>query len=102
MSGIPERKHTPGELPGMSRSHQRVAVAPIAVSPQKVVPSNIPLSVGAWLVTLIVLAVPILNIILYVYWAFISKGNQGRINFCRASLILMVVGLVLAVLFIAL
>jgi hypothetical protein len=96
MTAIPERRHTPDELPGNSRA--RVAVAPNAGFAKQVGPADLPLSVGDWLITLIVLAIPLLNIILYVYWAFFSNGNRSRINFCRASLILALVGIFLALL----
>ena len=95
MSAIPERRHSPEEIPGIR--HARFAVAPNAAFAQPVGRADLPLSVGDWLITLIVLAVPILNIVLYIYWAFFSKGNKGRINFCRASLILMLVGLFLVI-----
>jgi len=91
MITIPERRHSQEELPGNSRA--RVAVAPNASFAQQVGRTDLPLSVGDWLITLIVLAIPVLNVILYIYWAFFSNGNKSRINFCRASLILAIVGL---------
>jgi len=100
MTTIPERKHSPEEVPGNGRA--RVDVARNAGFAQRVGPTDLPLSVGDWLITLIVLAVPILNIVLYLYWAFFSKGNQGRINFCRASLVLVSVGLFVVIVFSAL
>lgn len=96
MTTIPGRRHSPDELPANSRA--RVAVAPNAAFAKQVGRTDLPLSVGDWLITLIVLAIPVLNVILYVYWAFFSNGNKSRINFCRASLILMLVGLVLVLL----
>lgn len=96
MTTIPNRRHSPKELLGERRV--RVAIAPNAAVARPVGRADLPLSVGDWLITLLVLAVPILNVALYLYWAFFSQGNKGRINFCRASLILMLVGLVLAIL----
>lgn len=93
MTTIPDQRHSPEELPGNRRA--RVAIAPNAGFAQPIGRADLPLSVGDWLITLIVLAVPILNVILYLYWAFFSNGNKGRINFCRASLILMLAGLIL-------
>ncbi len=93
MTTIPEQRHSPEELPGNRRA--RIAIAPNAEFAQPVGRADLPLSVGDWLITLIVLAIPILNIVLYLYWAFFSNGNKGRVNFCRASLILMLVGLFL-------
>ena len=52
---------------------------------------------GEWLITLIVLAIPCVNIIMYFVWAF-GNGNENRKNFCRAGLIMMAVGIVLTIL----
>ncbi len=95
MTTIPKQRHSPEELPGNRRA--RIAIAPNAGFAQPVGRADLPLSVGDWLITLIVLAIPILNIVLYVYWAFFSNGNKGRVNFCRASLILMLVGFFLVI-----
>ena len=55
------------------------------------------MSVGSWLITLIILAIPCVNIIMYFIWAF-GNGNENRKNFCRAGLIMMAVGIVLTIL----
>jgi ABC-type sugar transport system permease subunit len=55
-----------------------------------------PLTVGEWWVTLIVLCVPLLNIILCLVWALRSSGNIHRKNFCRATLFLIPVAVVIA------
>jgi amino acid transporter len=44
-----------------------------------------------WLVTLILLAIPFVNIILFFVWAFSASGNLNRRNYCRAGLILLAV-----------
>ena len=53
-----------------------------------------PLSVGEWMLTIIVLGIPVVNVIMYLVWAF-GDGNVNRRNFCRASiyLFLIVMGL---------
>lgn len=96
MTTIPERRRTPNELPGNRRAG--VAVAPNASFAKQAGHADLPPSVGEWLITLVVLAIPFLNLILYIYWAFFSNGNKSRINFCRASLILALVGLFLVLL----
>jgi hypothetical protein len=58
-----------------------------------------PMSVGEWLITIIVLAIPVINIIFYLYWAFTSSGNLNRRNYCRAALIIVVIFLGIFVLF---
>ena len=63
------------------------------------------MTVGDWMVTLLVLALPLVNIIMYLVWAFDNKGNPNRRNFCRASLlwfaiivgISIVIGVVMAI-----
>ena len=56
------------------------------------------MSVGSWLITLIILAIPCVNIIMYFIWAF-GNGNENRKNFCRAGPILMLIAVVLSSLF---
>ncbi len=92
MATIPERKRI--LAPNSDRGFRRPWVAYRSHTGSEY--SERPLSVGDWLLTLIVLAIPGLNIILYGYWAFFSNGNRGRINFCRASLIFIIVGFALA------
>jgi hypothetical protein len=55
-----------------------------------------PLTVGEWWVTLIVLCIPFLNIILCLVWALRRSGNIHRRNFCRATLLLIPVAVVIA------
>ncbi|MDO5058187.1 MAG: hypothetical protein Q4E06_12835 [Lautropia sp.] len=54
------------------------------------------LSTGDWVLTLIVLSIPLLNIPVMLYWALSSSGNPNRRNFCKAFLLVMLLGLVLA------
>ena len=55
-----------------------------------------PLTVSEWWVTLLVLCVPFLNLILCLVWALRSSGNIHRRNFCRATLLLIPVVVVMA------
>lgn len=60
---------------------------------------NRPMSTGAWFITLLVLAIPILNLIMYLIWAF-GAGNRNRVTFCRASILWALIGVAIyAVLF---
>ena len=54
-----------------------------------------PMSMGDWLVTIIVGGIPCVGIILYFVWAFSKTANINKRNYCRASLILMAVVMVL-------
>lgn len=45
-----------------------------------------PMSTGAWFLTLLVLAIPLVNLIMYLVWA-LGVGNTNRVTFCRASIL---------------
>jgi hypothetical protein len=51
------------------------------------------MTTGAWFLTLLVLAVPVLNVIMYIIWA-LGAGNQNRATFCRASILWVIVGVI--------
>jgi len=55
------------------------------------------ISTGGWIVTFIILVIPIVGLVMYFVWAF-GRGNLNRRNFARASLILVAVCIVLAIL----
>lgn len=47
-----------------------------------------PLTVRQWIVTLLLIYMPPVNLIFLLYWALGGKGNVSRRNFSRASLIM--------------
>lgn len=57
--------------------------------------SEKPLTTGEWVITHLVLLIPIVNIIMHFVWAF-GDGNISRRNFCRARLLLFAIGLGIA------
>ncbi len=61
-----------------------------------------PMTIKDWMITLLVLAIPIVNLIMYLVWACGSSGNVNRKTFCQACLIwfliIFVVGVVFGVL----
>ncbi|MGA8277005.1 MAG: hypothetical protein WB784_02250 [Rhodanobacteraceae bacterium] len=57
------------------------------------------ISLGEWIITLIVLAIPLVNIIMLLVWGFSANTNPTKRNYCRAVLIFIVVGIILAILF---
>jgi hypothetical protein len=50
-----------------------------------------PMTTGDWFFTLLLLAIPVLNLILYIVWAS-GSGNRSRVTFCRASIIWLLIG----------
>ncbi len=63
-------------------------------------PMEKPMSLGDWLITLIVQAIPCVGIIMLFVWAF-GQGNVSRRNYCRAMLIMTAIGIVLGIIFYA-
>nr|WP_024836028.1 hypothetical protein [Clostridium sp. 12(A)] len=53
-------------------------------------PNKSVMTMGEWLITLLIMLVPCVNIIMMLVWAF-GNGNENRKNFCRASLIMQVI-----------
>jgi hypothetical protein len=47
-----------------------------------------PLTVRQWILTLLLIYLPPVNLIFLLYWALGRKGNVSRRNFSRASLIM--------------
>ena len=56
-------------------------------------------SLGEWIITFIVLAIPIVNIVMLFVWAFSGATNPSKQNFCKATLIVYLVCFVLFFLF---
>ena len=59
-------------------------------------PDTRPMRVADWMLTILVLAIPVVNLVMYLVWAFGSSGNVNRKTFCQASLLwfAIIVGLV--------
>ena len=52
-----------------------------------------PMSVKDWFITLLILAIPLVNLVMYLAWAFGSYGNLNRRNFCRAGLLMFAIAM---------
>ena len=52
-----------------------------------------PMSVKDWFITIFILSIPVVGIVMDLVWAFGSTGNLNRRNFCRASLLWVVIAL---------
>ena len=58
-----------------------------------------PMSLGEWMITLLIMAIPLVGLIMACVWGFGSNTPKTKANFCRAILIYYVIGIVVAVLF---
>ncbi|MGB0135006.1 hypothetical protein [Dokdonella sp.] len=53
------------------------------------------MSLGDWIITFIVLMIPLVNIIMLFVWGFSKTTNPNKSNFCKAYLILVLISVVL-------
>lgn len=57
--------------------------------------NNAPVSVGNWLLTIIVASIPLVGLIMLLVWSFSDDTPVSKRNYCKALLILMVVAIIL-------
>lgn len=57
-------------------------------------------SLKEWILTFLVLAIPFVNIIMLLVRAFGSSTNPNKANFCKAQIVMMLLGIVLALILI--
>ena len=50
-----------------------------------------------WLITLLLMAIPCVNLIMLFVWAFSHSGNHNRRNYARATLVFALIGFVLGI-----
>jgi uncharacterized membrane protein YidH (DUF202 family) len=63
-------------------------------------PNNQVISVKEWILTMIILAIPLLNLIMLFIWSFSQSVNINKRNYSRATLILMAIALVIGLVFV--
>jgi uncharacterized membrane protein YdbT with pleckstrin-like domain len=56
-----------------------------------------PVSLGEWIVTLLIMAIPVVNVIMLFVWGF-GNANPSKANWAKASLIFMVIAFLLYIL----
>lgn len=59
-------------------------------------------SVSDWLITILIMAIPIVNIIMMFIWAFSPETNPSKANYFKASLIWAAIGIGISILFLIL
>lgn len=56
-------------------------------------------TVGDWLLTMLIMIIPLVNLIMLFVWAFGSGTNESKANWAKASLLWMLIGIVIAFIF---
>lgn len=54
------------------------------------------MTVGEWILTFIICAIPCVNVIMLFVWAF-GSGNENRKNYAKAALIMSVIGIIISI-----
>lgn len=70
-------------------------------APAQAVPENTeaPMTLGDWMLTLLLLYLPIVNIVMLIIWSVDSKTSTTKKHFAWATLIFMGIGIVLSIIF---
>jgi len=58
-----------------------------------------PVSVGAWIVAMLLMLIPIVNIVLIFVWAFGGNTNPSKSNYFKAILIVIAISIALGIIF---
>jgi len=60
---------------------------------------EVPMTLGDWMLTLLLLYLPIVNIVMLIIWSVDSKTSTTKKHFAWATLIFMAIGIVLSIIF---
>ncbi|WEK53483.1 MAG: hypothetical protein P0Y55_12935 [Candidatus Cohnella colombiensis] len=59
--------------------------------------SALPVSTKDWFITMLILAIPLVNIIMLFVWAFGDGANPSKANYAKAALLWALIGIVIYV-----
>lgn len=84
-----------------SDSGNATSVKPPIVAKTSMVAESSPkvMSLGDWMITLLLLLIPIVNIVMLIVWSVDSNTNENKKHFAWAYLIYMAIGIVLSIIF---
>ncbi|HSH27022.1 MAG TPA: hypothetical protein VK972_04520 [Wenzhouxiangella sp.] len=60
---------------------------------------NAPVSLGNWMLTLLITFIPLLNLIMLLVWAFSGSTPPSKANWAKAALLWMVIFIALSIVF---
>ena len=56
-------------------------------------------SISDWIITMILMMLPLINIILLFVWAFGNNTSESKANWAKASLIMYLIGIIIIIIF---
>lgn len=56
-------------------------------------------SIGDWIITMIIMMIPLVNLIMLFVWGFGNGTPESKSNWAKASLIFMLLGIIISLLF---
>ena len=71
----------------------------IQPNPVNELPKYNPISMGEWIITTIILAIPIVGFIMLFVWGFGSNTQPSKANWAKATLIMIGISIILSFLF---
>lgn len=85
---------------GQPTGYQQPQATPpyVAQSVQVVQPAQNQMTLGNWLVTMLVLSIPLVGFIMLLVWAFGGSDQPSRKTYCQATLLWGVIAIVLVIL----
>ena len=72
---------------------------PQAQTPQAPAGQAPVITLGEWMIMMLITAIPVVGLIMLLVWAFSSEENPTKANFAKAALIWMAIGIVFSILF---
>ncbi len=78
---------------------QQPYAQPVYTQPAYAQPARPSMSLGSWVITLILTAIPIVGIIMLFVWGFSRDADPNRKVWAQAQLIITAIGIVLCVLY---
>ena len=56
-----------------------------------------PITVGDWMITMLIMCIPLINIVMIFVWAFGGNTPPSKVNWAKATLIWIVIGIIISV-----
>jgi hypothetical protein len=69
------------------------------INPNENPQRNLPVTVGDWILTMLIMVIPLVNLIMLLVWSFSGSTKISKANWAKASLVWMLIGIVVMIFF---